>query len=175
MGYLLFIRCILQAYPSGYPCISKRIYMCISSLSNGISTIYPTHSPSISNWLSTPIQQFIQTYPKGYPISNWISIGISGLICGQGIQAGSCIAIQICILAPGPASSAASDGLPPCSERKRGVRNACSYPTWAACVAAPGRATLLPPPLLRGSHQCFAAGSYQLQVLQAWVCDIADP
>jgi hypothetical protein len=137
----------------------------------------------VSNAFSKHIQLVILAYPTGYQdiskgmshLSNWISNWIFGLICSQGIQAGSCIAIPICILAPAPASSAASDGLPLCSERKRGVRNACSYPTWAACVAAPGRATLLPLPMLRGSHQCFAAGSYQLQVLQAWVCDIADP
>ncbi len=62
----------MQSYPMGYPifikCLSNRISMFIPSLSNGISNNYPTHPPSISNWLSKPIQQDIQTYPNGYPI-----------------------------------------------------------------------------------------------------------
>jgi hypothetical protein len=113
----------------------------------------------LSNTLSKHIQMVIQAYPTEYPnisrgishLSDWISNWISDLNCGPGNRAGSCISIPICILAPGPASSAASGGQPPCSERKRGVCNACSYPTAR-------------PPALR-----------QRQVRQACVCDIADP
>ncbi len=154
----LEIQMDIHAYPTGYPCSYPIV-------SNAISTLYMMNSPSISNWLSTPIQQFIQTYPKGYPISNWISIGISGLICGQGIQAGSCIAIQICILAPGPALSAALDGWPPCYERKRGVRNACSYPT-------AGQPAVRHPagPLCCRRHCCAAATNAAQQAAASFRC-----
>jgi hypothetical protein len=93
---------------------------------------------SLSNALSQHIQLVIHVYPTEYPniykgishLSCWISNWISVPICLPEIRAGFCIAIPICILAPGPASSAASDRpLPPCSERKRGVGNVFSYPT----------------------------------------------
>ncbi len=51
-------------------------------------------------------------------IPNWIN----DLICCLGIRAASCMAILVCnFLVPGPASPAASDGLPLCSERNRCV------------------------------------------------------
>jgi hypothetical protein len=138
----------------------------------------------LSNTFSEHIQMVIQAYPTEYPnisrgishLSNWMSNWISGLNCSPGIRSGSCIAIQICILAPGPASSAASDALPQCSKRKRVVCNACSLSHCrAACAEAPGLATVLSPPLLRGSRQCCASASSQRQVRQACACDIADP
>jgi hypothetical protein len=64
----LFITCINPAYLTDYSRLSKGISMCISSLSIEIFTIYPMQYPSISNGLFMPIQQNIQTYPKGYPV-----------------------------------------------------------------------------------------------------------
>jgi hypothetical protein len=178
----LDIRMDIRAYPTGYPCSYPIV-------SNAISTLYPMHSPSISKLaihayptgypcaypvypMGYPlfIQSILQAYPTGYPniskgishFSNWISIWI---ICSQGIQAGSCIAVQICILARGPASSATSDGLPQCSERKRGVCNACSYPT-----AGPPALRHPAGPLCCSRHCCAAATNAAQQAAASFRC-----
>ena len=73
--------------------------MCISSLSIGVSTIYPMNYPSKSNWLSMPIQQDIQTDPKGYPIYpigylTWRPVNPGGFLhCHPDLHSGtwSCI------------------------------------------------------------------------------------
>jgi hypothetical protein len=164
--YPLFIQCILQAYPNWLSTpIQQDIHVHIQFIQWDIHYL--------SNTFSKHIQLVVLSYPTGYPniskgisqLSNWISDWISGLICCQGIQAGSCIAIQICILAPGPASPAASDGLPPCSEGKRGVRNACSYPT-------AGPAALRHPagPLCFRRHCCLAATNAVQQAAASFRC-----
>ena len=140
--------------------------MCISSLSNGISNIYPTHSPSIPN-ISRGISH----------LSILIFNGIPDLICCPEIQTGSCIAIPICILAPGPASSAASDGMHR-ALNERGASPAVTrvhipLPSRRRCgtwqghsVAATNAARL--PPMLR-SRQLPASGAPGMGF------DMADP
>jgi hypothetical protein len=117
MRYPIFIQCIIQAYPTGYLCRLSKGYPCAYPV---YQMGYPLFIQCISKWLSMPIQHNfrldiqLDIQLDRISISNWISY----LICSPGLRAGSCIANPNCILAPGPASSAASDGLTPCSERK---------------------------------------------------------
>ncbi len=103
-------------YPFGFP-----VFLCA----------YPAEWP----------QQNFQKHPspRGYVshLSHWIYYCINVLMHCLGIQAGSCISILICCLAP----SAASDGLPSCSEQKTAAFVTSVYiPDRTASASAPGLA-----------------------------------
>ncbi len=105
-------------HPARQPLAGNHVWMSFS-ISNRISMASNRISKRTSYWISS----------LNHWRTNQISDLISGLICSPGILVGSCFAILICILAAGPASSADSAGIPPCSEGRKGACNVCLHPS----------------------------------------------